>query len=215
MARKTRRLAWLKKLFRSTRGRRQSGGSPSIAFTGPAFTGASGVPIEDRIGSDIHGEFKGGRSPVRSQTPHSYANRGGRRSRRSRRRKQRGAGCGCNMRGGRLRSQSSFRSAQFGGRRSRRSRQFGGHRPFGFELDNSLGKVYSSVGQIGGRRRRSRRQRGGRSRSQAPQNFVFRGGYGNSSADLLGITSTRAGFSMNQPFSSDSATFMEYTPYKG
>ena len=156
-------MSWLRKLFHQRGGPSRytlRGGGLPVGFTGPAFTGASGVPIEDRIGADTSVELQ----------------RGGR---------------------WRRRSHPSFRSSQRGGR-SRFQR--GGHRPFGFEFDNSLGKVYSSVGQIGGNRKMKggcgcNMMHGGR------RSLKMRGG--NNSATLHGITSTTAGFSMNKPFIGD------------
>jgi hypothetical protein len=168
MTRKTRRMSWLRKLF-------HRGAGLPVGFTGPAFTGASGVPIEDRIGADTSVELQ---------------------------------------RGGRSRPHRPSRLSTLRGGRSRFQR--GGHRPFGFEFDNSLGKVYSSVGQIGGRvgRWRSRKMKGGCGCNMmhgGRRSLKMRGG--NNSATLHGITSTTAGFSMNKPFIGDSATFMEHTSY--
>jgi hypothetical protein len=131
--------------------------------------------------------------------PHCMKTGGRRRrshSRLSRRRshskqwQQRGGGCGCNF-------------------------QMGGNRSFGFELDPSLGKVYSGLSinpcpsaASGGRRRRRRSQR--QSRRNHSKQWHQRGG---SAAQELLVSAEPAGYSMGRPFTSSSASFLEPIAY--
>ena len=145
---------------------RQQGGSPNVAYTGTAFTGAGGVPIENRAMSDSYAS--GWSDSLRGVSPYPFS--GGRRSRNRRNRRsksrQRGGACG---------ACSSLELPQ---------EQTGGHRPFGFELDNTMGgKVYSGL-------------------TQTPCPSYQKGGF----------TDT-VGYSLTQPYTSASSNFMEYQSY--
>jgi hypothetical protein len=131
---------------RQTRKQNQRGGSVSYGYTGPAFSGPGGVPVESRTADDIY------TNPV--QRPVQWG------------------GCGCGL----------------------QHAMTGGHRPYGFDLtDNSLGKTYSSLTTL--------------------PCSAQRGGGGASDAQLLGITSARAGFGMGHPVTTPSASFLEPVPY--
>lgn len=112
---------------RSTRKQKQrGGGNGAYSFTGPAFVTPGGVQVESRGASDYNCGWDLRQPPAVRATG---AMMGG---------AQRGGGCGCGSR-------------QAGGRRSRKQRGRkqrgggGGSGGYGFNLDNSLGKVYDSL----------------------------------------------------------------------
>ena len=172
---------------RRSRSRKQFGGSPSVGFDGSTLMSASGVPIDIHSASDPHCNPP---SQAGGRRRRSHSKQSRRRSRRSHsKQSQRGGGCGCNF-------------------------QMGGNRSFGFELDPSLGKVYSGLSitpcpapASGGRRRRSRRSR----RKQSHRRRSQKGG---SAAQELLVSAEPAGYSMGRPFTSSSASFLDPIAYK-
>jgi len=122
-----------RKQRRSTRKQRGGSGYGAYSFTGPAFVTPGGVQVESRAASDYNCGWDLRQPPVVRATG---AMMGGSR-------KQRGGGCGCGSRqaGGRRSRKQSGRKQS--GRKQRGGG--GGTGGYGFNLDNSLGKVYDSL----------------------------------------------------------------------
>jgi len=106
---------------KSQRGGDYTGGYGNYAFTGPAGVSAGGVPFESRAADNSHCGWTLRTPPDVSPVGafHSQNQMGGTRRQKNQRG---GGGCGCNQRGG-----------------------GGGTGGYGFQLDNTLGKVYHSL----------------------------------------------------------------------
>jgi hypothetical protein len=110
---------------RNQRGGSYTGGYGNYAFTGPAGVSAGGVPFESRAADNAHCGWDLRVAPQVTPTGAFSSQMGGRRSK-----KQRGGSCGCG-------------SLQRGGKEQRGGG--GGSGGYGFQLDNTLGKVYASL----------------------------------------------------------------------